>query len=327
MKKEINYFLSILLIFNFSVVSLFTLFKKYSGLTFEHFRVTCKVIASSYFSTGAHYIGFVLTALVLIITLGLFLKILLSFIKTKRKLGKVLQKQIFSLPQKLKIILERNGVRKDLIILVEDGEDCALTIDWFLPKIVVSSDLLQRLPYKQLEAVILHEYYHAKFKHPLLLIISEILSSSLSLLPILKDLTRKMRIVLEKEADKYVFEQQKTTKYLNLALEMVSSQNRFKIYPNFSHPKDDGPLAQKRNDYKIKKFNFLVSVAVILAGFFLFKFPEDTHTIQAMGNSSLSNCGDDLCSTHCPTDNLYQNQSTNIIPTFQTTFASFNNVD
>src|SRR3989344_3417463 len=107
MKKEISYFLSILLIFTFSVFSLFTLFKKFSGLTFEHFRETCKVVASSFFSTGAHYVGFILTAIVLAITLGLFLKTLLSYIKTKRKLRALLHKQIFSLPQKLKLILER----------------------------------------------------------------------------------------------------------------------------------------------------------------------------------------------------------------------------
>ena len=322
MKKEINYFLSILLIFTFSVFSLFTLFKKYSGLTFEHFRETCKIIASSYFSTGAHYVGFIITAIVLVVTSGLFLKTLLSYIKTKRKLGVLLQKQVPYLPQKLKIILERNSVRKDLIIIVEDRKNYALTIDWFSPRIVVSTELIRKLDKNQLDAVILHEYYHLKNLHPLLLIVSEILSSSLSFLPILKDLTRKMRIVLEKEADRYVFEQQKTGRHLNLALEMISSRNRFKIYPNFSHPMDDGLLAQKRNDYKIKKFNFLVSVAVILAGFLLFKFQGDTHTIQAMGNSSLSNCGDSFCSTHCPTDNL--NQSSNIAPAFQTTFASFN---
>ena len=315
MKKEISYFLSILLIFTFSVVSLFTLFKRYSGLTFEHFRETCKVIASSFFSTGAHYIGFILTAVVLAVTLGLFLKTLLSYIKTKRKLEVLLQKQIFSLPQKFKIILERNDIPKDLIIIVENNKDVSLTIDWFSPKIVVSTKLLKELDKKQLEAVILHEYYHAKFKHPLLLIVGEILSSSLSLFPILKYLTKKMRVVLEKEADRYVFEQHKTARHLNLALKTVSSQNHFKIYPNFS----------KRNDYKIKRFNLLISVAVILVGFFLFKFPGDTHTIQAMGNPNLSNCEDNLCSTHCPTDNLYQ--SSNITPAFQTIFASFNTIE
>ena len=310
MKKEISYTLSILLIFTFSVFSLFVLFKKYSGLTFEHFRETCKVIASSFFSTGAHYIGFVLTAIVLAITLGLFLKTLFSYIKTKRKLEVLLQKQIFSLPQKLKIILERNDIPKDLVIIVEDGKDCAFTIDWFSPKIVASTGLLNRLSYCQLEAVILHEYYHAKFKHPLLLIVGEILSSSLNLLPILKDLTRKMRIVLEKEADKYVFEQQRTARHLNLALETVSSQNRFKIYPNFS----------KRNDYKLKRLNFLISMAVILAGFFLFKFPGDSHTIQAQEPSKTANCGENICSTHCPTDDV--KYESGMSPVFQTTLVS-----
>ena len=310
MRKDLKYFLSIVSIFSLSLYFLSLLFKKYATLTFEHFLETCKVIASSFFATGAHYVGFILTAIVLVVTLGLFLKTLLSYIKTKRKLGSLLQKQIFYLPQKLKIILERNDIPKDLIIIVEDGKDYALAIDWFSPKIVVSSGLLQRLPYKQLEAVILHEHYHAKFKHPLLLIIGEILSSSLSLLPILKDLAKKMRIALEKEADRYVFEQQKTARHLNLALEMVSYQNRFKIYPNFS----------KRNDYKIKKFNLLVSMAVILAGFFLFKFPGDTHTIRAQESSKTANCAEFVCSTHCLTEDTKYESS--MSPAFQTNLVS-----
>src|SRR3990172_5236486 len=310
MKKEISYFLSILLVFTFSVVSLFTLFKRYSGLTFEHFRETCKVIASSFFSTGAHYVGFILTAIVLMITLGLFLKTLLSCIKTKRKLEVLLQKQIYSLPQKLKFILERNGIRKDLIIIVEEVDVYAFTIDWFSPKIVISTSLIEKLNQNQLEAVTLHEYYHLKNRHPLLLIVGEILSSSLLMLPVLRDLTRKMRTVLEKEADLFVSNQPKTTRHLNLALETVSSQNRFKIYPNFS----------KRNDYKLKRLNFLISMAVILAGFFLFKFPGDSHTIQAQEPSKTANCGENICSTHCPTDDV--KYESGMSPVFQTTLVS-----
>ena len=196
------------------------------------------------------------------------------------------------------------------MIIVEDGNDYALTIDWFTPKIVISSHIIEKLSRKQIEAVVSHEFYHLKNKHPLLLIVSEILSSSLSLLPILNEITAKMRTVLEKEADRYVFRQQNTTRYLNLALEIVSSQNRFKIYPNFS----------KRNDYKLKRLNFLISMAVILAGFFLFKFPGDSHTIQAQEPSKTANCGENICSTHCPTDDV--KYESGMSPVFQTTLVS-----
>lgn len=281
---------------------------------------TCKVVASSFFSTGAHYVGFILTAIVLAITLGLFLKTLLSYIKTKRKLGALLQKQIFSLPQKLKIILERNGVKEDLIIVVEEGEDYALTIDWFSPKIVVSTKLISKLNKYPLEAVILHEYYHLKYRHPLLLIVGEILSSSLLLLPVLGDLTRQMRTVLEKEADLFVSNQQKTTRYLNLALNKVDSTNRFNLYPTFSHPVDDGPLAQKRNDYYIKKSSITISLLVILIGLFLFKFPQDVHTIQAQESIGTANCGENVCSTHCPLEDVKYESS--IHPAFQAILIS-----
>jgi len=104
MRKDLKYFLSIVTIFSLSIYFLILLLKKYAALTFEHFLETCKVVASSFFSTGAHYVGFILTVIVLIVILGLFLKTLLSYIKTKRKLEVLLQKQIPSLHQKLKII-------------------------------------------------------------------------------------------------------------------------------------------------------------------------------------------------------------------------------
>src|SRR3989337_1538586 len=102
MKKEMKYFLSIVSVFSGSIYFLSLLLKKYAALTFEHFLETCKVVASSFFATGAHYVGFILTAIVLVVTLGLFLKTLLSYIKTKRKLGSLLQKQVPYLPQQLK---------------------------------------------------------------------------------------------------------------------------------------------------------------------------------------------------------------------------------
>lgn len=283
-------------------------------MTFEHFLETCKVVASSFFSTGAHYVGFILTVIVLIVILGLFLKTLLSYIKTKRKLEVLLQKQIPSLHQKLKIILKKNNIPKDLIIIVEEADVYAFTIDWFSPKIVVSTKLIRKLSKSQLEAVVLHEYYHLKNRHPLLLIVGEILSSSLVLLPVLRDLTRQMRTILEKEADLFVSNQQKTTKYLNLALNKVDSVNHFNLYPTFS----------RRNDYSIKRSSIITSLFVILMGLFLFKFPGDTHTIQAQEDSKTANCAEFVCSTHCPTQD--SRQELNMSPAFEIVLTSSRNI-
>lgn len=290
--RELKYFLSTLSIFSVSIYFLLLLLKKYATFTFEHFWQNCKVVASSLFSSGANYIGFILTILILVIISGFFLKTLLSYVKTQYKLKTILQSKIFSIPKKLNIILERNNVNKDSLVIVKDEKEYALTIDWFSPKIVISSNLIARLSRKQLEAVILHEYYHLKNYHPLLLITSEILSSSLLFLPILRDLTRKLRTVLEQEADKFVSSQQKTVKHLNLALSNVMPENPFNLYPSFS----------KRNDYDIRCSSLCVSTLVLLIGLFLFKFPVESYALEPVNVSILPKCGENMCSTHCEKD-------------------------
>lgn len=310
MKRELKYFLSILSIFSLSIYFLSILLKKYATFTFEHFWQNCKVVASSLFSSGAHYIGFILIIFILVVTLGFFLKTLFSYVKTQKKLNSILESRIFSIPKKLKIILERNDINKDSLVIVKDEKDYALTIDWFSPKIVISSNLIEKLSGKQLEAVILHEYYHSKNKHPFLLITSEILSSSLLLLPVLRDLTRRLRTVLEQEADNYVSSQQKTVKHLNMAIAKVKSENLFNLYPSLS----------KRNDYDFRKSSLCISILVFLIGLFLFIFPVESHALQTVENSNQSNCGENICSIHCISDSF--DEQLNISPAFQTTLTS-----
>jgi|SRR3990172_2442506 len=310
MKKELKYFLSILSIFSLSIYFLSILLKKYATFTFEHFWQNCKVVASNLFSSGAHYIGFILIIFILVITFSFFLKTLFSYVKTQKKLNTILESRIFSIPDKLKIILKRNNIKLDSLIIVKDEKEYALTINWYLPKIVISSNLIEKLSGKQLEAVILHEYYHSKNRHPFLLITSEILSSSLLLLPVLRDLTRKLRTVLEQEADNYVSSQQKTVKHLNIALAKVKSENLFNLYPLFS----------KRNNYDFRKSSLYISTSVFLIGLFLFIFPVESHALQAVGNSNQSNCGENLCSVNCISDSF--GEQLNRSPAFQTTLTS-----
>lgn len=315
MRRELKYFLSILSIFSVTIYFLSILLKKYATFTFEHLWQNCKVVASNLFSSGAHYVGFVLTVFILIVTLGFFLKTLLSYVKTQNKLNKILESRIFSIPKKLKIILERNDIKPDSLVIVKDEKEYALTIDWFSPKIVVSSNMIAKLSRKQLEAVILHEYYHLKNKHPLLLITSEILSSSLLFLPVLRDLTRKLRTVLEQEADKFVSSQQKTVKHLNLALSGVKSDSLFNLYPSFS----------KRNDYDFRKSSLFISILFFLIGLFLFKFPVESYALQPINTSNLPKCGEGFCSVHCVTDDF--NEKPNMSYAFQTSLSSFITID
>lgn len=266
-QKELKYFFTIVATSILFFYLLFLVFKKYSGLTFQHFLEICTDFASTFFLTGTHYIGLVLAGFVLIITLGLFFRSFFSYLKTKKEMDFFLKKVDFSKYKKLASILLQNRIRSDLVIVVKDNSDIALTIGWLSPKIILSSGIILKLNSRELEAVLLHELYHLKNKHPLLLVLSEILSSSLYLLPILKEITAKMRSILEKEADNFVVDQQKTINYLTSALKIVTPKKQFNFYPTFS----------KRYDYRLRKSSFLVSSIFILIGILLLKFPIDTH--------------------------------------------------
>lgn len=316
MRKELNYFLVILSIFGFSLYFLVKLLNKYTHFTFEYFLEVCKTAASNFISSGVYYVGFLLIALTVIISLVLFAKTLLSFVKTKRRLQGFLEKQVNHFPKKLEEVLLKNEIAKEQIVLVDSKANLAIAINWIKPKIVISVKVIKKLSTKELEAVILHEFYHLKRKHPFLLIVSEVASSSLVFLPLLKDLTKKMRTVLEQEADAFVVKSQKTEKYLNLALAQITSRNRFNIYPAFS----------KREEYRFGKINTIFSLLVVLLGLFLFKLPIESNATGVVDVFSLSNCGEYQCSTHCFTtasDDVYQNMSY----AFQTALSAFKSID
>lgn len=309
MRKELRYFVSVVAIFLLASILLIGLFRKYAILTIGHLWDTCKTFTSSLVVNLGHYFGFILMAFILIILSGLFLRSLFSYIKTKRKLGNLMRKQTSPLPRKLEAILSRNKIKRESLVLVNENKDCALTIGWFSPKVVISKKLTQKLDAKELEAVVLHEYYHLKNKHPLLLVVSEILSSSFILFPILKDITAQMRVILEKEADFFVLRRQKTARYLNLALDLVEYESRFEIYPNFSHPENESFQTQKRNSHKVNKFNLIVSLSAIIFGILLSGFPGNVHIIQAQENLNIQNCDRNICSLDCFGEEIYQDSS------------------
>jgi hypothetical protein len=296
MSKEQKYFLLIVVVFLASLYVTLFLFKKYALLTYGHFFETCRDIALGFFTSGTHYVGFILTAVVLLLTTGLFLKTLSSYVKTKRKLSELLEQKTSKLSVKMKMILERNKIQSNMLIVIASSWGYAFTIGWFAPQIVVSTHLVKNLNEKELEAVILHEFYHLKNKHPLLLIIGEILSSTLSLLPLLKELTTKMRIVIEREADDYVFKHQLTNKHLNMALDKVSFNNSFRVYPALS----------KRNSYKVNRINLALSLITVLTTLLLFKLPTETYAVQLDQNIKPSNCGLYTCSVHCQSEHFPQ---------------------
>lgn len=306
MKKEYKYFLSIISLFAFSMSILFALLRKYALLTFEHFVETCRQMGMTLLSSTTHYLGLLLTALTFTVALIFCAKTIFSFAKTQKRVKKLLEYKSNKISPKLQNILKKLGLQKNKVIVIKRNSDHAFSYGLISQKIVISQGLIKKLTSKQLEAVVLHEFYHLSSKHPLLLIISEIISSALFFLPLIGELTNKMRVVFEKQADLFTTRKQQTNVHLNLALSSVFSKQSFDPYPNFV----------QRREYKTAKTNIVFSIFAIIMGISLFLLPIESHASQAPSTFvEVDNCNGNQCpSTHCLTEAMSKELIVTVAP-------------
>ncbi len=310
--KELKYLLNIIGISVLFVFLYITLFTKYIQVTISHLLRHCGVISGPFLSINSfnhylHYIGYILIVVLLLTEAIFFIKILFSYIKTWIWSRILLSRRILRTPDKLESILSKNSISKDLFTVVDVDKNVALTLGWFSPKIVLSDKLIFRLSPRELEAVVLHEYYHLKGRHPFLIVICEILSSTFLLLPILKDLTKKLRSIMEKEADKYVLNRQKTPQYLNLALDKISSEEMFNVYSTLSFLSLIGDKIEgsRRKEYNIRRSSIIFLILFILIWILLFSTPfslenqKDGFLVERNHHLELSNCGENQCLEDC----------------------------
>jgi len=293
MKKEYKYFGAILSVFLFAILTLSLLFRKYSLLTFQHFIETCRQILPTFFSSGVHFVGLALVALTSLVTIIFFAKTIFSLVKTQRKIDSLLKYKLDYVPNKLNKILAKLRLHENFVFVVNKNTKHAFSFGLKSNKIVISKGLIDQLSLSQLEAVILHEKYHIENKHPLLLVVSEILSSTLFFLPMMKEVSRKMRAILEREADLFAQSIQGSDAHLKVALSKVPN-SRIQFYPQLA----------MRKPYELSKNSIYGSVIMVFILLSLLLLPVGTHasepTIQAGGDE----CTQTQCSTHCPTDNM-----------------------
>lgn len=295
MKKELKYFLTIIAVFASTILFLFTLLKKYSFFTFEHFLEVCRQVSSDFLASGLHHIGFGLSALAFFSMVIFFAKAIFSYIKTWRKLTSIMNNKSNIHSKKLSQIIKKNKINKDLLFIVNSEKDVAITIHWSDPKIVLSTGLIEKLEPEELESVVLHEYYHAKYRHPLLLLVSEVISASVFFIPVFKDIHKKFRSILEKEADSFVSSLQNGAVSLDLAISKVEVEERYPTFPTFS----------RRSEYKLSVKNIYLSTLVVLVGLVLYVFPTQTHATQDGFINSTETCVEGKqCSVHCNSENM-----------------------
>ncbi|MHA2060838.1 MAG: M56 family metallopeptidase [Candidatus Sifarchaeia archaeon] len=270
------------------------MFRKYALLTFQHFIETCQQLAATFFTSGTHFIGLVLVGLTVLVAVIFSAKTLFSLIKTQKKIENLIVYKSNTIPNKLQKVLEKIGFKEDKVVVVRKKSDHAFNYGIKSQKIMLSEGLIRKLTSEQLEAVVLHEWYHLKNKHSLLLILSEIFSSTLFFLPLVKEIHRKMKVVFENQADSFTKGVQGGNSHLNMALLKVPD-SRIKHYPGFA----------LRRQHEVSRNSMYVSIFVILAAMSLYLFPISTHANELVSQQKGGECTQSQCNTtHCPTDNM-----------------------
>lgn len=295
-KNEYKYFGVISFIFLLSITALATLFRKYALLTFQHFVETCQQLAATFFSSGTHFVGLTLVALTIFVVMIFCAKTFFSLIKTQKKINNLLAYKSKTIPNKLQNVLRIIKLEKDKIVIIQKQSSHAFSYGIKSQKIVLSEGLVKKLTSKQLEAVILHELYHLENQHSLLLIVSEIISSTLFFLPLVKEINNKMKVVFEKQADAFTVSKQGNNFHLNRALLKVPS-SRIYFYPSFA----------QRSNHELSRVSIFSSLVVSIFMSGLFLFPTQTHANQTATLSNTAGvCSKTQCATHCPSDNMNQ---------------------
>ncbi len=87
-------------------------------------------------------------------------------------------------------------------------EAFAFCYGYFGPRLCVSTGLLRTLSRRQVRAVLLHERYHLRHRHPLCTLAAQVLAEWLFFLPIMADLRDAYLARLELEADRHAVEEE-----------------------------------------------------------------------------------------------------------------------
>jgi beta-lactamase regulating signal transducer with metallopeptidase domain len=223
-----------------SAVLLFSLFygalalMKFSSLSVEHIVRSCVNGVSSLIHFSSDILPLLMMPAIGLLVLAMTLKLLFSYVKITAKLTRLSCQQMKRLPIKIRSILLNHDVQPKEVLVVNSRQPFAYTIGMLSPKIVLSSALISLLPKRELEAVLLHEQYHQRHLHTVLLFVGEVVTPIFFLLPIFDDILSRMKVRFEVEADNFVLLHQKTARHLLTSLRVVTSSPITRFQPGFA---------------------------------------------------------------------------------------------
>lgn len=302
MSKENSYLYALLAAFAAAAIALFGLFNKFAEPTLSHFIQVCRQTISSIPASAVHFTGFGLIWLVSLTSFLFFAKSLFSLAKSRKKINTLLRSSEDRKPKKLLRVLKKHGLNPDNLAIVKAGKVNAISYGFIKPKLLLSRKLVASLSEKELEAVILHELAHISSRHSAKFLLGEIISTTLFFLPVLKDLTQRLRLAAEQEADRYVLLSQGESRHLKSALAkaVVEEQD---FYPQLSslalETRINTLLGKGRRSIKVSKLRLFLSLLSIFLGLVLYLSPTTPHDAEAKTSALTSHCLQNQCTTNC----------------------------
>ena len=125
------------------------------------------------------------------------------------------------LPATARQLLQTLTFPLNRVLVTQDHNHEAFTIGFLKPHIVLSTQLVASTSPAELEAVLLHEHFHAAHYHPLLLTAASTTAQLLFFIPILQQFSEQLDEYCEQAADRYAAGYQNTEHHLLGALQRI----------------------------------------------------------------------------------------------------------
>lgn len=267
-----------IIIFALVVLSGFTfLYSKYVINGFTHIIEYCRNTASSiqaYIHLDGSGITLAVLSAVSLIGLFLALRAILFMFASHLKINKTTVNQKDKTSPKLRQAIHNTPLKTEQVITLKDTHEYAFTAGYFNQKIYISTCLIESLTQKQIEAVLLHEYYHLSHRHIWLKSSAGVIQGIIFYIPIMTDLIEHLSFYLERAADEFVLSSQGTNQHLKMALARTFKSPKYsRAIPHIS-----GYLLEQRVNALVGdkqllsygSFRLISSVLVIVFAFLVY---------------------------------------------------------
>ncbi|MBH5317097.1 M56 family metallopeptidase [Paenibacillus sp. GSMTC-2017] len=104
------------------------------------------------------------------------------------------------------------------VIVIREANFKALTIGFFKPIIIISSQVLHDFNKQELESILLHEYHHVLMRDPLKKYIVDVMAEIVFFVPIMKRITGFYHAKAELLADRYAIQTMNTSEPLGFVI-------------------------------------------------------------------------------------------------------------